>query len=109
MKDPRRISFLIEAWDGLFLSPCDIHPGNFKKCADDKIVALDFRASCFLPPSFFAVAMRKADDLFTWKVALHVEYPKSDNVAAMVAASYFLVPFGRNDIGQLDTFLFYLD
>ena len=63
MKDTRRVSFVIEAWDSLFLSPCDIHPGNFKKCVDGKIVALDFRASCFLPPSFFAVAMRKADDL----------------------------------------------
>ena len=62
-------------------------------------MALDFRCTCFLPPSFFAVAMAKAFDDFT--------YPKSDDVGATVSASYYLVPFGRNDIGQPDSFSFY--
>ena len=90
---------MADAIDGLCLCPCDINPGNFKKRPDGKVVALDFRATCFLPPSFFAVAMKKAEDIFTQKVAQRVDYPKSDDVAALVSASYYLVPYGRNDIG----------
>jgi hypothetical protein len=95
--------------DGLYLCPCDINPGNFKKLPGGKVVALDFRATCFLPPSFFAVAMAKAWDDFTRKVAMRVKYPESDDVAAIKAASCYLVPFGRNDIGQPHSFSFYLD
>ncbi|OJA16052.1 hypothetical protein AZE42_05495 [Rhizopogon vesiculosus] len=97
--NPRRISLVADASDGLYLCPCDINPGNFKKLPDGKVVALDFRASCFLPPSFFAVAMEKAVDLFTQRVARHVKYPISGDVAAMTSASYSLAPYGRNDIG----------
>ncbi|KAF8961430.1 hypothetical protein BDZ97DRAFT_1829241 [Flammula alnicola] len=97
--NPSRVSLMANASDGLYLCPCDINPGNFKKLSGDKVVALDFRASCFLPPSFFAVAMAKAEDDFTEKVARHAKYPKSDDVAAMKSASYSLVPYGRNDIG----------
>ncbi|OAX41408.1 hypothetical protein K503DRAFT_502549 [Rhizopogon vinicolor AM-OR11-026] len=107
--NPRRISLVADASDGLYLCPCDINSGNFKKLPDGKVVALDFRASCFLPPSFFAVAMAKAVDHFTMKVARHVKYPISGDVAAMTSASYSLVPYGRNDIGQPDSFSFYLD
>jgi len=46
--------------------------------------------------------MAKAFDDFT-----DVNYPKSDDVGATVSASYYLVPFGRNDIGQPDSFSFY--
>jgi hypothetical protein len=97
-----------DASNGLFLCPWDIHPGNFKK-VDDKVVALDFGGTCFLPPSFFGVAMMLADDEFTQRVARRVGYPKSSDVAAMVTAHYYLVPFGRNDIGQPDSFSFCLD
>lgn len=97
---------MADARDGLRLCPCDIHPGNFKKGRDGKIVALDFRATCFLPPSFFAVAMAKEDNIFARMVAKHVDYPKSDDVAAMLSAPYYLVPFGRTDIGQPDNFSF---
>ena len=98
-----------DAHDGLRLCPCDINPGNFKEGPDGKVVALDFGATCFLPPSFFAVAMAKAEDNFTWKVAKHINYPKSDDVEAMVSASYFMVPFGTSNMGQPDSFSFHLD
>ena len=90
---------MADASDGLYLCPCDIHFGNFKKLPDGKMVALDFHATCFFPPSFFAVAIAKAGHYFTEKVAKHVKYPKSGDVEAMLAASYYLVPYGRNDIG----------
>ena len=100
---------MADSHDGLRLCPCDINPGNFKKGLDGKVVAMDFHATCFLPPSFFAVAVAKAMDNFTERVAKHVNYPKSDDVGALVSASYYLVPFGRNDIGQPDGRSFYLD
>ncbi|KIO16673.1 hypothetical protein M407DRAFT_246939 [Tulasnella calospora MUT 4182] len=94
-----RVNLVADTNAGLRLCPCDINPGNFKKCQDGAVVALDFRATCFLPPSFFAVTMVKARDSFSRKVARRFNYPKSDDVEAMVSASYYLVPFGRNDIG----------
>jgi hypothetical protein len=63
-------------------------------------VALDFGVTCFLPPSFFAVAMALAHDRFIRRVAQHVKYTASANVEAMVGASYFLVPFGTNNVGE---------
>lgn len=89
-----------DASDGLVLCPWDIHPGNFKKAGDDKVVALDFCGHCFLPPSFFAVAMMLEDNDFIEAVGRHVKYPKSDDVPAIVTAHYYLVPYQRNDIGQ---------
>ena len=70
------------------------------------VVALDFGATCFLPPVFFAVAVRKLAGNFARKVAQRVLYPVMSDVKVIVAASYFLVPFGRNDIGQSDRFHF---
>jgi len=101
-----------DASDGLYLCPCDIYPGNFKKLPDGKMVALDFGATCFLPPSFFALAMAKERGNFrsdfAEKVAKHVHYPLSGDVLAMLGASYYLVPYGRNDIGRPDSFSSYL-
>ncbi|KAG9032947.1 hypothetical protein FS837_002583 [Tulasnella sp. UAMH 9824] len=96
--DSRQVDLVADAANGLFLCPWDIHPGNFKK-VDHKVVALDLKGTCFLPPSFFAVAMELEDDGFTLRVARRVKYPKSDDVAAMVSAHYYLVPYQRNDIG----------
>ncbi|KDQ11103.1 hypothetical protein BOTBODRAFT_114818 [Botryobasidium botryosum FD-172 SS1] len=108
MPDTRRVNLVADASDGLFLCPCDIHPGNFKKLLDGTIVAIDFHMTCFLPPSFFAVAMRKEDDLFAQMVAKCVKYPRSSDVGAILSASYYLVSFQRNDIGEPDSFSFYL-
>jgi hypothetical protein len=98
-----------DAQTGLYLCPCDITPRNFKKFEDGTVVALDFGATCFLPPVFFALAVRKLVSNFAFKVAQRVHYPVLGDVNAIVAASYFLVPFGRNDIGQSDRFSFYTD
>lgn len=106
MQDPRRVNLVADASDGLFLCPCDIEPHNFKKLPDNTIVALDFHYSCFLPPSFFAVAMMKETRSFAGAVARCVKYPESDDVNAMVSASYFLVPFQKNDIGESDGLCF---
>jgi hypothetical protein len=59
-----------DAQTGLYLCPCDISPQNFKKFEDGTVVALDFGATCFLPPVFFAVAVRKVVIYFARKVAL---------------------------------------
>jgi hypothetical protein len=99
MRDTRQVNLVADAHAGLQLCPCDITPGNFKKCQDGTVVVLDFRATCFLPPSFFAVAMGKPAGNFAWKVSKLVSYPQSSDVDAMLAASYYLVPYGRNDIG----------
>jgi hypothetical protein len=98
-----------DAQTGLYLCPCDITPRNFKKFEDGAVVALDFHATCFLPHLFFAVAVRKLVGNFARKVAKRVQCPILSNVKAIVAASYFLVPLRRNDIGQSDRFSFYID
>ncbi|KAG8737688.1 hypothetical protein FRC10_007942 [Ceratobasidium sp. 414] len=107
--DTRRVNLVADARAGLRLCPCDINPGNFKKPPAGKVVALDFRATCFLPPSFFAVTMEQTWDVFTQRVAMHIDYPKPKDLAAMVSASFYLVPYGSSDIGQPDNFSFYLD
>jgi hypothetical protein len=53
------VDLVADAQTGLYLCPCDITPRNFKKFEDGTVVALDFGATCFLPPIFFAVAVRK--------------------------------------------------
>ncbi|KAK0220029.1 hypothetical protein IW262DRAFT_1482630 [Armillaria fumosa] len=98
--DTRRVDLVADACAGLRLCPCDITPANFKKCEDGTVVALDFRATCFLPPCFFAVAVRMLVDNFSQKVVRRVRgYPQSSDVNAILSASYFMVPFGNNNIG----------
>ncbi|EPQ50713.1 hypothetical protein GLOTRDRAFT_133815 [Gloeophyllum trabeum ATCC 11539] len=58
MNDPRRVDLVADAQSGLCLCPCDIHPRNFKKLKDGRVVALDFSATFFIPPSFVGVAMQ---------------------------------------------------
>ena len=59
-----------------------------------------------MPLSFFALTIAMAEDDFTIAVARHVDYPESGGVSAMFSASYYLVPFGTNDIGLSDSFSF---
>ncbi|KDQ10809.1 hypothetical protein BOTBODRAFT_68391 [Botryobasidium botryosum FD-172 SS1] len=105
--DTRRVNFVDESSDGLYLCPCDINSGNFKKCEDGKIIALDFGATCFLPPSFLAFVLVKPGNNFARNVAQYLTCPPSDNVAAMKSASYYLVPYGTSEIGQLTSLSFY--
>ncbi|TFK68005.1 hypothetical protein BDN72DRAFT_821843 [Pluteus cervinus] len=103
--DDRHVNFRAEAHKGLVLCPCDVHPGNFKKVGD-QVVALDFRATCFMPPAFLSFAMEKPVNDFAFQVARLVNYAPSADVAPMFAASYFLVPRGTNKIGKPKSFSF---
>ncbi len=94
--NPMRVSFAAE---DLYLCPVDIHPGNFKKLDDDTIVALDFRATCFLPESFITYAMEDPVHVFAAKVVKYVNYPRSSNMDAMSAASYYVAFNSKNSIG----------
>jgi len=49
---------------------------NFMKDKGGRIVALDFGASGFLPPSFFAFALSEGD-YFTQLIAKTVKHPAS--------------------------------
>lgn len=100
--DVKRVSFENEK---LYLCPVNINAGNFK-LLEDRIVALDFRATCFLPASFITYALRNWTCEFTWKVASHVKYLQSTNLKAMAVASYYPTVYERNDIGQLASFRF---
>ena len=44
--------------------------------------------------------MSAAEDNFTHLVAQHVKYPASANLDAMVGASWYLVPYGTNNVGE---------
>jgi len=96
--DRRRVNLVADAKGGLYLCPCDIQPGNFRKCTDGQLFAFDFRATCFMPPSFFGVAMRKSQDTFCRQVANKIRYNHSDEVSAMVSASNYLVQFGQKEV-----------
>jgi len=93
--NPMRVKFAAE---DLYLCPVDIHPGNFKKLDDDTIVALDFRATCFLPESFITYAMEDPVHVFAGKVAKYVNYPRSSNIDAMSAASYYVACNSKKSI-----------
>ncbi|KAF9478092.1 hypothetical protein BDN70DRAFT_880431 [Pholiota conissans] len=97
-KDPRRVNIVADAEGGLFLCPCDINPGNFRKCKNGKVFAMDFSATCFMPPSFVGVAMKKSQDPFCREVAKKLTYTQSDDVSAIVSASYYLVQFGHKAV-----------
>lgn len=93
-----RVSFKDEINEhGLPLCPCDMDKTNFMRDINGDIVALDFGASCFLPPSFFAYAVRQGDH-FAQRLGRRVQYPKSTQLNGMLAASCALVPFGSNDV-----------
>jgi len=96
----QRFSFNDEVRDGLRLLPRDINRTNFKKVPQGKVVALDFGATCFWPPSFSALATAAGEDNFTRLVAQYVEYPASADLKAMLDASYYLIPFGTNNLGE---------
>lgn len=80
---------------------------NFMKDSGSRIVALDFGASCFLPLSFFAFALREGND-FTQLIARQLQYPKSTQLNALLTASYALVPYGTDKIGGYVSLLSFL-
>jgi len=92
----------------LFLCPSDFNPGNFKKRTMEHgrlvVVALDFRATCFMPPPFIEVALKKPRDSFCRTVAGRIAYPhrRSNGVTALLSASSSLVPYGSKPVGKRD-------
>ncbi|EIW76060.1 hypothetical protein CONPUDRAFT_158829 [Coniophora puteana RWD-64-598 SS2] len=71
----------------------DLVPGS-----NGDIRALDFGATSFLPPAFFAVVMKTPTDKFTREIANNVVYPMSSNVPLLLSVSGFQVQFGRRRI-----------
>ena len=70
------------------------------KDAQDKIVVLDFGATCFMPPSFFSLAMAFSDMGFPRLVADQVAWTESPNMHGISRAHYFLVMCQRNNVGK---------
>ena len=105
MEDSRHIDIVADAESGLHLCPCDIQPRNFMKRQGGQLFALDFRATCFMPRSFVAVAMEKCRDAFNRILATEITYPVSDDVVAMLSVSNYLVQFGRNAFSKQGFYL----
>lgn len=100
-----RVSFRAEV--EAYLCPCDMNRNNFMKDRWGRIVAPDFGSTCFLPISFFNFALVHGDD-FTQLIARLVERPETTQLNAMITASFSLVPYGRNDIGERISLLSFL-
>ncbi|KAG5633631.1 hypothetical protein H0H81_006390, partial [Sphagnurus paluster] len=82
---------------GLRLCPSDLKRVNFMKGKDGRIVAVDYAGYSFLPPSFFALALRTG--VFAHELSQMLQYPLcQDNTDALESASFALVPFGTNKI-----------
>ncbi|KAF8134070.1 hypothetical protein K438DRAFT_1997897 [Mycena galopus ATCC 62051] len=65
----QRVTFAPEVADhSQLLCPCDMNRNNFIKDPRSGIVAVNFSASRFLPPSSFAFALREGDH-FTQRIA----------------------------------------
>ena len=88
-------------------SACDMNRSNFMRDSWGRIVALDFGESCFLPLSFFAFALSEGDD-FTQLIARRLKHPASTQLDSMLTASYALVPYGTNEIGEHTSLLSFL-
>ena len=85
---------------GLCLCVSDLKLVNFLKDIDGRIVAVDFGGYSFLPPSFFAFALRQGS--LAHRIATILNYPSSPfpNASAVESASCALAPFSSNDIGE---------
>ncbi|KAF5313761.1 hypothetical protein D9619_013716 [Psilocybe cf. subviscida] len=86
---------------GLRLCPSDLDNSNFLLNTNGTIVAIDFGATCFLPPSFFSFALYVSTrSIFHQLLAREIEtaYPRSAQLSNMLDAAYTLVPYGKNNI-----------
>jgi hypothetical protein len=92
-----------------FLCLSDFNPGNFRKSTtpdgESAVVAMDFRAVCFMPLPFIEVALKKDRDRFRRSLIEKLEeinYPqgRSEDVQALLTASGKLVPYGTRPVGK---------
>ncbi|KAI6100919.1 hypothetical protein EDD16DRAFT_1432873, partial [Pisolithus croceorrhizus] len=77
----------------------DINPSNFKKGNNGVVFAVDFRASCFLPPALFSHPLQRPVNNFDRIVSKDDKYQPSSDVKAMAATSKRLVICGKITIG----------
>ncbi|CAA7265745.1 unnamed protein product [Cyclocybe aegerita] len=77
---------------GLRLCPADLNRDNFKKDRTNRIVALDFGATCFLPVSFFKHVLNDTTDHLTILLRSRIELPESPHFNMLSKASFALVP-----------------
>ena len=68
------------------------------------VVALDFRATCFMPLPFIEVALKKPRDRFCQSVVEQITYPhrRSDDATVLCSASGSLVQYGSRAVGEHD-------
>ncbi|KAI6110908.1 hypothetical protein EDD16DRAFT_1486006, partial [Pisolithus croceorrhizus] len=59
-----RVNFEIETADGLVLCPSDPHDSNFMIDNEEKLGAIDFGSTCFLPSSFMPYSLTMSSDVF---------------------------------------------
>ena len=66
------------------------------------VVAQDFRATCFMPPPFIEVALKKPRDSFCRTVVGQIAYPhrQSNDATALLSASSSLIPYGSKPVGE---------
>lgn len=66
------------------------------------MVALDFRATCFMPRSFVGVALYKSrsQEPLGQAVAALFKHLLSEDVSALLSASNHLVQFGQQEVGK---------
>ena len=86
---------------GLRFCTSDLTAGNFMRAVGDNemIVVIDFEAWCFLPISFFQMALGYPDS-FTRLIRPFVERPEARQTQAIELASSFLVKYQSNMIGE---------
>jgi hypothetical protein len=97
-----------------FLCPSDFSASNFRKRTTQDgrlvVVALDFRATCFMPLPFIEVALKKPRDRFCQSVVKKITYPHQQLIDAKVllSASGSLVQYGSKPVGKQDFSIFVL-
>ncbi|KAI1793714.1 hypothetical protein LXA43DRAFT_885195, partial [Ganoderma leucocontextum] len=98
------VDFQTDAADGLVLCPSYPNDSNFMIDREGKLWAIDFGPTCFLPSSFRharrAYSLTMSSDGFVQSVARRLNYPRSANLRAMIAASGRLVVSNNNALGK---------
>lgn len=86
------------------LCPADIDPSNFlfpttpTTTPSNKLVAIDFGHTGYMPPSYVAYSLTSAKP-FTRRIARLVQYPPSANFRAMEIAAGLCLIYGNNSLG----------
>lgn len=94
-----RVDFQTETANGLILCPSDLHASNFIIDDEEKLWAIDFGRTCFLPPSFMSFSLKRSWDVFVHCVAQRLQYPRSANLYAVSLASGLMLVCGNNALG----------